>query len=280
MGYVLLSSGSNYNFAVGNNTYITTESEEAVEHIKKTLDEKMAENIYTRGNYKLKAPPIKVLDALRAIDYSVVSSGGSDGRFIWTLMKLPPITIYPSATSTTTFPAPPSISGSINNGAQKNVLLQNNNENKPNIGGGGGGQGRGSIGHSENGGQQKSNNNNSQTGSEELNLTLLYSPLQSINNATPQPPVSLPLLPPPTSSEIPPPPPLLPPPAVPLHESSLSPFVLTRSWSGSTISVIRDNHNHHHRDRDHEDDHHHQQQSHHNKKQVGEKCFPCHGNPW
>lgn len=110
MGYVLLSSGSNYNFAVGNNTYITTESEEAVEHLRKTLEEKMAENLYTRGNYKLKAPPIKVLDALRAIDYSVVSSGGSDGRFIWTLMKLPPITIYPSATS-----AAPSNSNIANN---------------------------------------------------------------------------------------------------------------------------------------------------------------------
>lgn len=87
MVYVLLSSGSNYNFAVGNNTYVTTESEEVVEHLRKVLEEKMAENIYTRGNYKLKAPPIKVLDALKPIGYQVVSSGGSDGRFIWTLMK-------------------------------------------------------------------------------------------------------------------------------------------------------------------------------------------------
>jgi hypothetical protein len=53
-GYVLISSGSNYNFAVGNNTYVTTEVEEVVEHLRKTLDEKCGENIYTRGNYKLK----------------------------------------------------------------------------------------------------------------------------------------------------------------------------------------------------------------------------------
>lgn len=118
MGYVLLSSGSNYNFAVVHNTYITTESEEAVEHLRKTLEEKMAENIYTKGNYKLKASPIKVLDALRTIDYSVVSSGGSDGRFIWTLMKLPPITIYPSAT-----PAVPNSTSQLNLPQSSNNLL-------------------------------------------------------------------------------------------------------------------------------------------------------------
>lgn len=87
MGYVLISSGSNYNFSVGNNTYVTTEVEEVVEHLRKTLDEKMGENIYTRGNYKLKAAPIRVLDALRTVGYSVVSSGGVEGRFIWTLSK-------------------------------------------------------------------------------------------------------------------------------------------------------------------------------------------------
>lgn len=95
MAYVLLSCGSNYNFAVGNNTYVTTQIEEVVEHLRKVLDEKMPENIYTRGNYKLKAPPIKVLDALVSIGYNVVSSGGSDGRFIWTLTK-------PNASTTTT----------------------------------------------------------------------------------------------------------------------------------------------------------------------------------
>ena len=92
MGYVLLSSGSNYNFAVGNNTYVTTQCEEVVEHLRSILEEKMAENIYTRGNYKLKAPPIKVLDALIGIGFTVVSSGGSEGRFIWTLIKSPTIT--------------------------------------------------------------------------------------------------------------------------------------------------------------------------------------------
>lgn len=87
MGYVLISSGSNYNFAVGNNTYVTTEVEEVVEHLRKALEEKCGENIYTRGNYKLKASPIRVLDALKTIGYNVVSSGGADGRFIWTVMK-------------------------------------------------------------------------------------------------------------------------------------------------------------------------------------------------
>jgi len=95
MAYVLLSCGSNYNFAVGNNTYVTTQIEEVVEHLRKVLDEKMPENIYTRGNYKLKAPPIKVLDALVPIGYHVISSGGSDSRFIWTLAK-------PNASTTTT----------------------------------------------------------------------------------------------------------------------------------------------------------------------------------
>lgn len=94
MGYVLLSSGSNYNFAVGNNTYVTTQCEEVVEHLRQILEEKMAENIYTRGNYKLKAPPIKVLDALIAIGFVVVSSGGSEGRFIWTLVKSPTVTSH------------------------------------------------------------------------------------------------------------------------------------------------------------------------------------------
>jgi hypothetical protein len=93
MGYVLLSSGSNYNFAVGNNTYVTTEIEEVVEHLRTVLDEKMAGNIYTRGNYKLRAPPIKVLDALENIGYTVVSSGGSDGRFIWTLVRGTPVNL-------------------------------------------------------------------------------------------------------------------------------------------------------------------------------------------
>ncbi|KAI1289163.1 hypothetical protein HDE_08284 [Halotydeus destructor] len=87
MGYVLISSGSNYNFAVGNNTYVTTEVEEVVDHLRKALDEKMGDNIYTRGNYKLKASPIRVLDALKTIGFNVVSSGGADGRFIWTVMK-------------------------------------------------------------------------------------------------------------------------------------------------------------------------------------------------
>lgn len=94
MGYVLLSSGSNYNFAVGNNTYVTTQCEDVVEHLRQILEEKMAENIYTRGNYKLKAPPIKVLDALIAIGFTVVSSGGSEGRFIWTLVKQPTVTTH------------------------------------------------------------------------------------------------------------------------------------------------------------------------------------------
>lgn len=80
IGYVLVSSGSNYNFAVGNNTYVTTELEEVVEHLRKTLDEKMSDNIYTRGNYKLKSSPIRVLDALKAIGYHVVSSGGAEGE--------------------------------------------------------------------------------------------------------------------------------------------------------------------------------------------------------
>lgn len=102
MGYVLLSSGSNYNFAVGNNTYVTTQCEEVVEHLRSILEEKMAENIYTRGNYKLKAPPIKVLDALIGIGFTVVSSGGSEGRFIWTLIKAPTITTHKvNGTSTT-----------------------------------------------------------------------------------------------------------------------------------------------------------------------------------
>jgi len=87
IGYVLISSGSNYNFAVGNNTYVTTEVDEVVEHLRKSLEEKMGDNIYTRGNYKLKASPIRVLDALKTIGYHVVSSGGADGRFIWTIAK-------------------------------------------------------------------------------------------------------------------------------------------------------------------------------------------------
>ena len=94
MGYVLVSCGSNYNFAIGNNTYVTTECDEVVEHLRSILEEKMAENIYTRGNYKLKAPPIKVLDALIGIGFSVVSSGGSEGRFIWTLVKGPLVTSH------------------------------------------------------------------------------------------------------------------------------------------------------------------------------------------
>lgn len=102
MGYVLLSSGSNYNFAVGNNTYVTTQCEEVVEHLRSILEEKMAENIYTRGNYKLKAPPIKVLDALIGIGFAVVSSGGSEGRFIWTLIKSPTITSHKVNVTTTT----------------------------------------------------------------------------------------------------------------------------------------------------------------------------------
>lgn len=92
MGYVLVSCGSNYNFAVGNNTYVTTQCEDVVEHLRSVLEEKMAENIYTRGNYKLKAPPIKVLDALTGMGYTVISSGGSEGRFIWTLIKSPAVT--------------------------------------------------------------------------------------------------------------------------------------------------------------------------------------------
>lgn len=120
MGYVLLSSGSNYNFAVGNNTYVTTQCEEVVEHLRSILEEKMAENIYTRGNYKLKAPPIKVLDALIAIGFTVVSSGGSEGRFIWTLIKGPTITSH-KVNGTTT----PAITGNIDHANDHNNLTAN-----------------------------------------------------------------------------------------------------------------------------------------------------------
>lgn len=72
----------------------------------------MAGNIYTRGNYKLRSAPIKVLDALESLGYTVVSSGGSDGRFIWTLVRGTPINLnsltsqlnsnaVPASTSTT-----------------------------------------------------------------------------------------------------------------------------------------------------------------------------------
>ena len=185
MGYVLLSSGSNYNFAVGNNTYVTTESEEAVEHLRKTLEEKMAENLYTRGNYKLKAPPIKVLDALRAIDYSVVSSGGSDGRFIWTLMKLPPITIYPSATS-----AAPSNSNIANNNLLDPIppmsppplpLLSHSGSSSGQ--GGIHGQGTGTIVGSG-GGHVSSNNNPVNSGLVTTSNILVHRPSKASSNGT------------------------------------------------------------------------------------------------